>query len=360
MKTPLILLAAFAISSFAAPLEKIAQKQEFSMREVEKLLKRSMDNNTSFKIKDWSINYPKSYITFNGIDISAPKAKEKSSAGPRIKGSVQKVIADYLYFDHSKDNAYYSIRVENVGAVIDTTGEEKRKEPEQKIKIDNIHPPIDNIIKELFVTKVELLLRDLRKENELAVPLIVKDILIENLEVFPSGRNEKKYASVSAKGEVFGGTVSLKGNVNPFHIPKVLDIDLKVENVSIVKLNPYLKEFGGVDATSGKLSVYLESAVKGDIVEGYVKFVTEDAEMIKGWQEGQGFFKNLKENMMDLGLRLFNRKDDDDKVAGKIPFSGKVDDIKWEFWTLFETLLKSAVVEPLKGNIEKSVDLDDV
>lgn len=351
----LVIVGLFCVASVQS---KVPLNKEYLTPEIKQLLNRTMGADTSFKLGNWNINYPKSYVTLYDLEISTPKPKDSSKVNSMVKASVGKVIGDYLYFDHAKDNAYYSIRVEKVGAVIDTTSDEERTEPEKKIKVDKLRPPIDNILKELFITKVELLLRDLRQKNEVAIPLVLNDILIKNLEILPSGRNELRYADISATGEIFDGVISLKGRMNPFHNPKVLDVDLKIENVSIVKLNPYLKKLGGVDATSGKLSVYFESAVKGEMVEGYIKFVTKDAEMIKGWQEGQGFLKNLKENFLDLGFRLFNRKDDDDLVAGKIPFSGRVTQIKWDYWALFETLLKSALVEPLKGDVEKSVDLE--
>ncbi|MCO4755355.1 MAG: DUF748 domain-containing protein, partial [Bacteriovoracaceae bacterium] len=261
--------------------------------------------------------------------------------------------------DHKKDNAYYALRVEDVGVVFDTTKEEKREKESTKIELDKINPPITNILKEFFITRVEVLLRDLRESDELSIPFVLKDVLVKNLEIMPAKeRTGTNYGELSAKGEVFDGQITINGRVNPFHRPQILSLNVKIENVSLVKLNPYLKRFAQVDAKEGKISVFIESAVKGENVEGSIEFATEKAEMVKGWQEGQPFLKNLKENVMDLGFRLLNKGDDDETVTGRIPFTGKVDEIKWGFWELFETLLTNAVARPLTGSIEDNLELN--
>ena len=73
---------------------------------------------------------------------------------------------------------------------------------------------------------------------------------------------------------------------------------------------------------------------------------------------GFQFVSNTSENVMDLGFRLLNKGDDDETVTGRIPFTGKVDEIKWGFWELFETLLTNAVARPLTGSIEDNLELN--
>jgi hypothetical protein len=312
---------------------------------------KESSNDKKDLIGSWEIDIPRSLIELKKILYK----QEVKNDEPKSTVSIDRVIADYLFFRNVKDELHYSIKVVNLVYVYEMSSKVNKKEKESKKKWMELNLPIDNVIDELLFTNIETLV----VQNNKHIPINLEEVMIKNLTVFPKKDSKLKNAKFNIKGNVFDGSIKANGVASPFVSSIPISLNLKLEDLSLDKLNPWLKKAGSLKVEKGDVDVFVEFATINGKIKGYVKFFTEDLELMNEWKDETNFFKNLKKSAYNLGLNLMERTDED-IISGKIKFEGDADSIDINYSELFGTLVEHFFDGPLKRKYDKGIKLKNL
>ena len=73
-----------------------------------------------------------------------------------------------------------------------------------------------------------------------------------------------------------GGSAKIDGSIDPLAVKPTFDLNLRVRNVQLPQVNPWLTRFIKADAESGEFELYMELAAADDKFKGYAKPVMRD------------------------------------------------------------------------------------
>lgn len=165
-------------------------------------------------------------------------------------------------------------------------------------------------------------------------------------------------ASIELNGKVYEGNMTLSMKLNPLAEKPAFDMNSKVENTNLVKLNDLFKAYGGVDVNKGTFNMYVEAVTKDGKFEGYVKPLITDLDVLSwnGQDKHDNFFQKIWEGIVGGGAQLFKNQKKD-QLATKISFKGDLDNPNANIWETIVLVFQNAFVRALKPAIDNQIDL---
>lgn len=299
-------------------------------------------------IGSWEVDPFQSLLKLNNIYYRKEVSGEESGLALKIN----RIVADYLFYKDSKDELNYSTKIEGLVLVYELG---TNKEEPKEFSWFDLNLPIDNVFKELLFTDIEVIVISNKKE----IPLHLERLMLKDFIVFPKKESENKFADFELNGHLFDGELSASGLANPFSSPVPLSLKLRLKGLSLDSLNPWLKKSASLDIEKGTVDVLVEFATKKGKLEGYIKFFTEDAELMNEWRENTSLFNSLKKSALNFGLNLMERTEKD-VISGKIKFQGKADTVDIDYSSLLQTLIDHFFDGPLKRKYDKSISLKNL
>ncbi len=162
-------------------------------------------------------------------------------------------------------------------------------------------------------------------------------------------------SSIVATGDVYGGKFTLNINLDPLKKEPTFDLNAGIDEVNIVKLNPFFKAYGKFEVNKGKFGLYTEFAGKDGDFKGYVKPLTKDIDIA---QQGN-FIQIIWADIIEGAVWVF-KNHPKDQVATKLPIEGKFEKPETGMWTAISYLLKNAFVFALRPSIDHTIDIGKV
>ena len=98
------------------------------------------------------------------------------------------------------------------------------------------------------------------------------------------------------------------------------DVKLAIDDTEARRLNDLWRAYGGFDVESGTFTVYSEVSVRGGMVDGYVKTILKDLDVL-GPDEQKGLREKLYEGLVG-GVATLLRNQPRDQVATEVSLSG--------------------------------------
>ncbi len=186
------------------------------------------------------------------------------------------------------------------------------------------------------------------------------DLLATNLTNARKSEEESGLpSSLSAQGVAQDDAqLSVRGSFDLMSSPMDLDIDLACEPLSLAPFNPILRDKLALDVKSGAMGFYGEWLVRSGQLDGYLKFVVENLDILDIsedaknplnllWQAIAGFFTTVTENP--------SRK----QFATRIPLSGEVGDVEAGIWPALGSIFVNAFVSAFTRDVDESVGAAD-
>ncbi|MBA3681908.1 MAG: DUF748 domain-containing protein [Bacteroidetes bacterium] len=189
----------------------------------------------------------------------------------------------------------------------------------------------------------------------------VIDVALKNIQVKAENlsnvndSNKVLPSSINATGDVYGGNFKLNVKLNALEKQPTFDLNAGVNNVEMVNLNPFFKEYAKFEVEKGNFGLYIEFAAKSGAFKGYVKPLIKDLKVAKEGKFTQVVWQSLVQGVANL---LENNKTD--KVATKVPIKGRFDDPSTGLWTAISYILKNAFVFALQPSVDNSIDIGKV
>jgi hypothetical protein len=156
-----------------------------------------------------------------------------------------------------------------------------------------------------------------------------------------------------------GGSARVDGGVDPLALAPTFDLNLRVRNVQLPQVNPWLARFIKADAESGEFELYLELAAAEGRFQGYAKPVMRDVNIYSSKEPERNPLKRLWEGLIDVAAEIFENREED-QVAARVPFSGTIEHPSTDLLAAIGSVLRNAFVSAFARSLEGSISVRSV
>ncbi|MCA1751933.1 MAG: DUF748 domain-containing protein [Flavobacteriales bacterium] len=164
-------------------------------------------------------------------------------------------------------------------------------------------------------------------------------------------------ASVEIGGNAMGeGSINLNAKLNLLKEIPDFDIDIRIEEIELVKFNQFTEARANLPIESGKLYFYSEVVGKDGAISGYVKPAFEDLTIRRDSSD------NLVEKVYQSAVQgVTNLLEDGkkDQVATRVEISGTLDKAEARPLQAVLNLFRNGFIEAYSREIEYVLDFDD-
>lgn len=225
-----------------------------------------------------------------------------------------------------------------------------------------IDPEWLQVIKDLFplrINRFELNDSEIHFRDFYSEPKV--DIALDNVHAvgtdFSNTRSptEGLVAKIEGSAKAEGtADLTLKAELEPAARRPTFNLDLSLRELSIVKLNDFLRAYAAMDAEGGIISTDIEMAAADSAFRGFLKLIVKELEVIS--LETDSGIKLVWEGLVGLFAEIFENQRHS-QFATEIPFSGRFDDTDIDIWHTLGAVLKNAFIEALRPGNEDRIDL---
>jgi len=189
-----------------------------------------------------------------------------------------------------------------------------------------------------------------------AIDVALKDIQAkaENLSNV-NDSNTVLPANLHATAAIYGGNLSMNVKLNPLEKAPTFDLDASLNNMNMVSLNPFFKEYAKFELEKGTFSVYTEFAAKDGAFNGYVKPLIKDMKVSK-----EGDFLQISWEYLISGAKIILENKNTKKVGTKLPIQGRFENPDAGLWTAISYVLKNAFILALQPSVDHTIDIGKV
>lgn len=171
---------------------------------------------------------------------------------------------------------------------------------------------------------------------------------------------QETFARFRFDGEVLeGGKASVNGTIDPLAPKPTFDLNLRLENVQLPQVNPWLTRFIKADAESGAFELYMELAAADGAFKGYAKPVMRNVNIYSSEEPEKNPLKRLWEGLVDVAANILEN-DEKDQVAARIPLSGTIEDPNTDLFATIGSVLRNAFVSAFARSLEGSISVRSV
>jgi len=166
-------------------------------------------------------------------------------------------------------------------------------------------------------------------------------------------------ASVTANANLYEGEFKFNMKFNPLVVQPTFDMSAELNGMNLVLLNEFLQAYAKIDVNEGKFGLYTEMAAKEGNFVGYVKPIITDLKVLGKEDRNDNILRKVWEGIV-AGLAVILKNQQEDQLATKIPFEGKIEDPQANIWTTIYKLLFNAFVSALLPAIDHEISIDMV
>jgi hypothetical protein len=192
-------------------------------------------------------------------------------------------------------------------------------------------PPVD-----VYLRDVKLVVRNLTNSLDLAEDLVVR------------GRAEAT--------PMEGGHLEVHFSLDPYADQPTFDVEAQATELALAQFDAFFRAYAGFDVERGKLRLYGELTAEEGRFDGYLKPFFEDVDVLQLRKEveEQGWAASLWEALVG-GAAEALQDQDADRVATRIPISGRVEAPEVGFWRTLVNVLRNAFYEAFVPGLEHSI-----
>lgn len=149
------------------------------------------------------------------------------------------------------------------------------------------------------------------------------------------------------------------GSLNPWAPQPTFDVNVEVKQVSLPKVNPWLRQYIRADAESGEFELYLEIAAADGKFKGYAKPILRNVNITSAAEDEKNPLRKLWEGIVEFAANVFENRQEE-QVAARVPFSGTIENPEAGIWATIASVVRNAFVGAFARSLEGSISLRDV
>ena len=164
--------------------------------------------------------------------------------------------------------------------------------------------------------------------------------------------SETMKAVLTMEGEILSsGRFHLHVEGFPLAKSPTFDADAQLNGLDLAALHDVFGNSFPLELRSGTLGLYAEAAAAQGDIKGYVKPIIDRLDIVP---RPNGFVGLVQTKLLRLATRLL-KNSRHDRIATRIPFSGRLDDVRLEIASTIYAFLRNAFSEALKARLDRSV-----
>lgn len=197
------------------------------------------------------------------------------------------------------------------------------------------------------------------------VDLFVTDAFLEILNLTNErlpGAEQGFMAEAEAAGRPFGtGEFEARLQFDALAELPRFELDAVLRGIEMIELNDFLQAYGNVDAEGGTLEMFAEFAASDGEIEGYVKTLVEDLELVRldEIENPLDALQTLWEGFVALSAELLENQPHG-RLALRVPVRGQLGATRTDLVSVVGSLLRNAFVAALRPAIDDSIELGDL
>jgi hypothetical protein len=229
----------------------------------------------------------------------------------------------------------------------DQAPKKQNKEAWQKLLTKIIPIKVESLA--LTNSSIRYLDENIKFNNEVDIT----SIDLEIRKIYTHENNKMSPIKLKAKFQK-ESNLTIMGKYNLLSQKPQIDIDYKLTNFQLKKINQLLLRYLPIDVNKGYLSVYGE-IIKDKEYKGYAKVFINEVDIVKINQEYEGVRHFLTEYISGFTAFILENSDTD-KVAIKIPFKTNKSEFSIETFNSIMSSIKN-VFESLEPKVDKELSL---
>ena len=196
---------------------------------------------------------------------------------------------------------------------------------------------------------------DLHSKPKVDVHLDQVDALLTNL-TNASDRSGRRVAVLRLQALAMAQSkLDLDLSIDPFAAQPDFRLKLKLLGLDVLRMRDAMRAYTPFDPAGGKLDLVLEATGRDGAVEGYVKPLFTDLELVD-WQRELATERNPLQLLVSAVGSLLNlvfQNQPKDQLATRIPFSGRLDDPDVAVLASLGNVLRNAFVKAFEPSFER-------
>jgi hypothetical protein len=154
------------------------------------------------------------------------------------------------------------------------------------------------------------------------------------------------------------GKLALNMRLNALKKVPDLDMNFKFEDVNMPALNDFFRAYARVDVEQGNFSLYSEMTVKDGAVQGYIKPVAENLEIIDVEKDDQNPISLIWETIVGFAVEIFKNKPED-QLATQVPLSGDLNNVETSVWIAIWNIFRNGFVAAFNKSTNNSIEFGE-
>jgi len=184
------------------------------------------------------------------------------------------------------------------------------------------------------------------------------DVLLDHLDARVSNlTNSKEFsgsrvATIDVRGTLMrSGQIKLEGQLDPFNPKPTFDLTSSIERLQLAQLNTFLKAYVNIDVEKGRLAMYSDLHARDGQFHGYVKPLIEGLDVLRWKEEDERPLEKLWQGLVGGVAEIFQNQEHD-RLATRIPLSGRFNQPDVNGWKAAFSLLRNAFIHALQHSLE--------
>lgn len=174
-----------------------------------------------------------------------------------------------------------------------------------------------------------------------------------------TGRPDRLPSTLVAQARIMKtGRLKLSSHMDVLSVPAQFDVNASVSGLDLKEANEFTKAYAGFDFEKGTLHVTMELAATKDKIDGYVKTLAKNVDVLdvsKELEKGDSPGHLLWEGLAGSVMAIF-KNHSRDQFAARVPIDGARADLKIGTWSAIGSVLKNTFIKALDPKYEDTVD----
>jgi hypothetical protein len=140
-----------------------------------------------------------------------------------------------------------------------------------------------------------------------------------------------------------------------------LDLEMTFENIDLTAFNAMTQAYAKFQFDTGALNLYSEVAVRNGIINGYIRPVMEEVQILSDDpDEDKSLLQRIWEGALDVAASILESPPEEEYLATQVEIHGEVEDPDAPVWPVIVNTLRNAFIEAFEKGLEGSIDFKDV
>ncbi|WP_321285654.1 DUF748 domain-containing protein [uncultured Sunxiuqinia sp.] len=232
-----------------------------------------------------------------------------------------------------------------------------------KVKQDGAEADWLQTLKELMPLKInrfqvvdgKISFKDFSTEPKVDIFVDSLQLLVTNLSNVED-KSKRLPSMLKATGySLGGGNINLEMKMNALKKIPDFDLDFSFEDLDLTALNDFVKAYTNTDIERGTFNLYTEMTADNGKLEGYVKPVIQNLQVLDWNKEKGGFLQKVWESIVGAVSEILENQQKD-QLATKTPVSGDLNNLDVGVWPTIWNIFENAFIEALSRKIDGTVD----